>query len=63
VTSPGPAAVPVSVGVGVSTVAAMVGPVMATAGPTGDRLAAQSTAGVESVRSSMKTALSTALSP
>jgi hypothetical protein len=55
--------VPVSVGVGVSTVAAMVGPVMATAGPTGDRLAAQSTAGVESVRSSMKTALSTALSP
>ena len=57
------AAVPVSVGVAVLTVAATVGPVIATAGPSDVSPAVQAPAGVVSGRLSMKTALSYARSP
>ena len=63
VTGPDPVAVPVSVGVGVSTVAATVGPVIATAGasdvtPVGQALGGVVGINAVSVRLSMKTALS-----
>jgi hypothetical protein len=55
--------VPVSVGVAVLTVAAIVGPVIATAGPSEIKPAVQVPGGVVSRRLSMNAALSYARSP
>ena len=56
-------AVPVSVGVAVLTVAATVGPVIATAGPSDTSPAVHVPGGVVSRRLSMKAALSYVRSP